>query len=228
MGFPKKHMYVTVFKPNFNYMLNLKSFIILFMAFIIYSCKTEEQKLADKMYSTFIEEIKDDSFSVLAKDNAIYVSTYHENIEKREEAKIWLQRFENKMLILEKETQLQEQSKEERLKNLGGYTLVEIDETSKCNRYDGFYILKKVVIDSNELSFISEYLAGKLFEKSKKKTNCSYPVMAFAYVYLPGTFNSKEDQGEWISMCAITPQNYSGKVSINNFKIRELAKNLQD
>lgn len=106
--------------------------------------------------------------------------------------------------------------------SLGGLTLIKLDTETKCNLTKGYYITNNTT-DSTALAFLASYSARLLFRTSNSTPGCSYPVMASTFIYQ--TQKSFTDyEGNWISMCSITPSDYSGKTFVDMRKLKNEAK----
>jgi hypothetical protein len=98
---------------------------------------------------------------------------------------------------------------------------ITIDKQTKCNLTKGYYVLKSAAIDTSDLQLLTKHLASQLFQSIKKDPMCDYSIMSQAFVYL--NMDEYEDYtGNWVSMCSITPSNYSGDVSIQPHKLKLL------
>lgn len=94
-------------------------------------------------------------------------------------------------------------------RHLDKIILMKIDSSSKCNLKSGFFVLTTVVKDEIILKEIALELADSLRSVIVTDDECPYPAMSAAYIYMNEAEYS-DYEGNWISMCSITPQHPEG------------------
>lgn len=113
------------------------------------------------------------------------------------------------------------------LQKIGGITKISLDDNDKCNCYKGYFYLNKIVVDTVLLKRIAHKLATSLFNSTDDyptdEINCKYKRMSAVYVYMKekdyGGYNG--DRSNWVSMCTITPSDYSGTPWLNTYQINQ-------
>lgn len=201
-------------------MLTKLTLIFISIAAILIGCNSSDDNPSQVAYERFKTEIAVDSFSTFAVDLARYIAQNDNNIVRRNEAKSWLISYDRRT-IQNEERRIKEKGEiQDRINSIGGYKLHHIDKGTKCNMTTGFFILNKRITDPKEAEFLSRHLAVELFGRSVKEKDCPYKLMTSALIYQPGEYRINNDIGEWVAMCTISPANYSGEVSVNNFKLK--------
>lgn len=115
----------------------------------------------------------------------------------------------------------QQASNEKRIAELGGVTLVKLDNQTKCNLYKGYYLLNKPVTDSASLAFLAKYYADDLFYSNKKDASCPFPLMTTTSLYMN---NEDLKIGYSLASCSITPSNYQGDVYVDSYNVAKYKK----
>jgi len=198
-------------------------YIALSLLILVVSCKSREEKEADSLYQDFKTMIALDSFAEVAKFSADYIAQFHYDENKRAEARSWLQEFKRREESRRQIAEAERNELQNRFDKIGGYKLLSIDTKTKCNLTKGYYVLNVISSSESDLSWLAKYLANALFIKSVKDPECSYPIMSQAFVY-QSEIDYIIDKGEYVSMCSITPQNYSGDVYVNSHKLKSNGK----
>lgn len=193
--------------------------LFLFSILIMTSCdsRNENEKLTDNQYKKFKEEISDDSLNVIAKIYAEYVVDFHYDLDKQNEARVWLSKYNNYMDKIKHESKLEEDEKRKRIESFGGVEEIK-HEMRACNNHVFSYIVNKVITDSAQIAFVVKYLADKKFQASKKGPDCDYPLKCSVFLYDSISEFDKCNGSYYRVLCSISPVNYSGEIYVNTLK----------
>lgn len=107
----------------------------------------------------------------------------------------------------------------ERIKSLGGYTLIATEEYKKCNLVRGFYSLNIPIKDSLALATLAKHLAFELFKNKKPEVDCEYPIMSQVFIY-PDSTSYKKYEGDYLVMANVTPKKLTGDAYVNTYKLK--------
>jgi hypothetical protein len=200
-----------------------KILFVILLGALVFSCKSDRAKTADEInldetYETFRNEIKKDSFSLLAKRSAEFLSQHHTDDKIRKEAKAWLIEYESREAANFAKQKLKEKILTERMTGLGGYKELDV-EHPRCNFFKGYYLTNKKLRDSGDVAYLVETIAKDKFVSTKQDTSCAAQMRWIVYLYNDPKDYDKASKVDWVAMCSITSGNYSGTAKVNMHKL---------
>jgi hypothetical protein len=175
-----------------------KAFLFLLTIFLI-SCKSEEQKTADKHYDKFKAEISKDSLSIFAQPDAEYVANFHYDNTKQNEAREWLTKYDNYMKSIDETIKNKKTGDQIFLARAMKFSKT-LDQVQRCN-----FLQQHILVDSypeNKDTLIKavKILTDSIWNTIPFSNECVKNIRCGIYLYKKSKDFEKNGWRQWFVM----------------------------
>jgi hypothetical protein len=182
-----------------------KIYLLLLTVFFI-SCQTKEQKendqynkTVDEYYDKFKTEIASDSLSMFAENDAEYVAQFHYDSLKKQEAKVWLVKYNNYIKSIDENIKNEKANDQAFLaRNLKLSKTLHKDE--QCNFLQQHILVSTYTDNKDTLTKAVKILTDSIWSSIPFSNECVKNIRCGVYLYKKGKDFELNGWRKWFVM----------------------------